>query len=121
MLGTLWMITAVLQLTSATRIHSQWQRGQCVTWFTRPTWEYNLAFGAVLLLDLVTFCLMMAKLYSMKRVGIARALYFQHLTYIGISTALNIICMAFLFATLNQIMGYIAAPFTMTISGILGQ
>lgn len=122
LLASLWLTTAGIHFSSPTRIHSTFVNNLCVTEYTAPMWKFNLAYLFVEITDLVTFVLSAYRLRRMHgTTGLSRILFQQSVLYVGVSTVLNTICLAFIYADFNAIMAYMVSPFAMTTSGILGE
>ncbi|PWN29912.1 hypothetical protein BDZ90DRAFT_257026 [Jaminaea rosea] len=119
LLVPLWATEAALLLSSPARIHSTWTGHLCLTFFTRPMWEYNLAYLFVEIVDIFTFILTAWRLRTIKNVGIGRILFQQSVAYVFVATVLNTVCLALFYLALNPLMGYICTPMAMTLSGIL--
>lgn len=109
-----------MQLTSPFRMRSRWIQGACQTWFTTSAWKFNFAYLLAECTDLVTFALAAWKLRDMRAMGLGKVLFQQSVIYIGISTALNTLCLVLIYLELSPVLSYLCSPFAMTISGILG-
>ncbi|CAO1621153.1 unnamed protein product [Sympodiomycopsis kandeliae] len=119
LLGSLWTAEAVMQLTSPSRMKSEWINGACQTSFTTSSWKFNFAYLLVEVTDIATFALAAWKLRDMRSMGLGKVLFQQSVSYIGISTLLNTVCLILIYLNLNPVLSYLMSPFTMTISGIL--
>lgn len=110
-----------MQLTSPFRMRSRWIQGACQTWFTTTAWRFNFAYLLAECTDIVTFALAAWKLRDVRTMGVGKVLFQQSVIYIGISTALNTICLVLIYLDLSPVLSYLCSPFAMTISGILGE